>query len=273
VISAYDDTVAAGWAGGAGVVYRPLAEALLAACPVGLCGTTILDAGSGTGAVASLAEAAGAIVVAADLSVSMLAARPPESWPSVVADVVALPFSVGAFDAAVAAFLINHLDPETALRSLLRTVRPGGAVLASTWAVGADPVKAAVDAVLAAHGWRPPAWYEVMKTVLDPVSGDPGRLAEAARRAGLVDVAAWVHAECLGVRDPRAVVAYRLATPQCARWAETLDAAAKREVVDAATAAVAPRLAEWRPAAVFLRGRSPDQPKARLSAARTSASR
>jgi len=273
VISAYDDTVAAGWADGAGVVYRPLAEALLATCPVGLRGARVLDAGSGTGAVASLAAAADATVVAADLSVAMLEARPAERWPAVVADVLALPFSEGAFDAAVAAFLINHLDPEVALRSLRRAVRPGGAVVASTWAVGADPVKAAIDAVLAAHGWRPPAWYQVMKAVLDPVSGDPGRLAEAARRAGLVEVRAWVHAESLGVHDPRGVVAYRLATPQFAWWAETLDQPTRRRVVEAAAAAVAPRLAEWRPAAVFLCGRSPGQPKPRRSAARTSVSR
>jgi SAM-dependent methyltransferase len=273
VISAYDDTVAAGWAGGAGVVYGPLAEALLAACPVPLGGARVLDAGSGTGAVAMLAAAAGATVTAADLSRSMLAARGTKRWPAVVADVLALPFFEKAFDVAVAAFLINHLDPEVALRSLRRAVRPGGAVVASTWAMGADSVKTAVDAVLAAYGWRPPAWYQAMKSVLDPVSGDPGRLAEAARHAGLVDVAVWVHAESLGVHDPRAVVAYRLATPQVAWWAESLDDAARRRVVDAAASAVAPRLAQWRPAAVFVRGRSPGQPTPRLSAARSSVSR
>jgi SAM-dependent methyltransferase len=273
VIATYDDTVASGWRNGAGVVYGPLAAALLAACPVELNGASVLDAGSGTGAVASLAAAAGATVVAADLSALMLAARPPGQWPAVVADVLELPFASGAFDAAVAAFLINHVDPESALRALAATVRPGGSVVASTWATGTDPVKAAVDAVLIDHGWRPPVWYQDMKTLLDPVSGDTDRLAEKARRAGLVNVSACVHAENLCIDDPRAVVTYRLATPQFAPWAQTLDEGTRRRLVDVAAAAVAPRLREWRPAAVFLRGHTPGQPRPRRSAARASTSR
>jgi SAM-dependent methyltransferase len=273
VIATYNDTVASGWHNGAGVVYRPLAAALLAACPVELSGAAVLDAGSGTGAVASLAAAAGATVVAADLSPLMLAARPPGQWPAVVADVLALPFARGTFDAAIAAFLINHLDPETALRALAATLRPGGAVVASTWATGTDPVKAAVDAILVDHGWRPPAWYQDMKAVLDPVSGDPDRLAERARGAGLIDVEVWVHAENLGVRDPRAVVTYRLATPQFASWAHTLDEAVRRRLVDLAATAVAPQVCEWRPAAVFLRGRTPGYPRPRRLATRANASR
>ena len=177
------------------------------------------------------------------------------------------------FDAAIAAFLINHLDPESAFRELARPVRRGGAVVASTWALGADPVKTAVDAVLAAHGWQPPSWYRDMKTVLDPLSGDPDRLAGAARRAGLVDVSVWVHAQDLGVRDPRAVVNYRLATPQFAAWAATFDDRARQRLVDDAAQAAAPLLAEWRPAAVFLRGWASGQPMPRRSAARASASR
>lgn len=273
MITAYDDTVANGWARGAGVVYGPLAVALVAACPKVNPGRRVLDAGSGTGAVASVAAAAGATVVATDLSVSMMAAPPRRRWPGAVADVLTLPFPPGVFDAAIAAFLINHLDPERALRELARTVRSGGAVVASTWAVGADPVKAAVDAVLSAHGWRPPAWYRDMKTVLDPVSGDPERLAGAARQAGLVDVSAWVHAQDLGVRDARAVVNYRLATPQVAPWAATLAEGARERLVDQAALVTAPLLAEWRPAAVFLRGWATGQPRPRRSAARASASR
>lgn len=273
MITAYDDTVARAWARGAGVVYGPLAAALIAACPEVNSGSRVLDAGSGTGAVASVAAAAGATVVATDLSVSMLAAAPRRRWPGTVADVLALPFPPGVFDAAIAAFLINHLDPERALRELARTVRPGGAVVASTWALGADPVKAAVDAVLSAHGWQPPAWYRDMKTVLDPVSGDPEPLAGAARRAGLVDVSAWVHAEDLGVRDPRVVVNYRLATPQLAPWSATLDEGTRERLVNEAAHAAAPLLAEWRPAAVFLRGWATGQPSPRRSAARASASR
>lgn len=233
----------------------------------------MLDAGSGTGAVASHAAAAGAAVVAADLSVAMMAARRGRRWSGVVADVLALPFAGEAFDAAIAAFLVNHLDPEAALRALARTVRPGGAVMASTWANGPDPVKSAADSVLAAWGWQPPAWYQDMKTVLDPISGDPERLAETARRAGLVDVAAWVHAEDIGVRDPVTAVCYRLATPHVAWWVATLDDTTRQRLVDDAATAVAPLLAGWRPAAVFLHGRVSGQLKPRRAATRARASR
>ena len=91
MITAYGETVAAEWAQGAGVVYGPLAAALVGACPVVRAGTRVLDAGSGTGAVGSAAAAAGATVVAADLSVSMMAAGPRRRWPGAVADVLALP--------------------------------------------------------------------------------------------------------------------------------------------------------------------------------------
>jgi len=100
-----------------------------------------------------------------------------------------------------------------------------------------------------------------------------GVAAAAARRAGLVDVAAWIHAEDLGVRDPRAVVAYRVATPQVAWWCAGLDDRTRERIIDDAAVAVAPLLAEWRPAAVFLRSRSAGQPRPRRLAAAAAAAR
>lgn len=111
--TAYDG-VAAGWDTGAGTVYLPLARALVTSSPVPLAGRLVLDVGSGTGAVAAAAEAAGARVVTADRSgdmVTFLAGR----WPAVAADVVSLPLHDGAFDAVLAGFVINHLTPATAL--------------------------------------------------------------------------------------------------------------------------------------------------------------
>jgi SAM-dependent methyltransferase len=272
VTAAYGDTVSAGWHTGAGVVYEPLAAALVATCPVPLDGAVVLDAGSGSGAVASLVAAAGATVVASDLSRSMIAAQPGRSWPAAVADVLALPFPSDAFHAAIAAFLVNHLDPEAALGEMARVVRAGGAVAASTWADRPDAIKAAIDRILAGAGWKPPDWYRVMKSVVLPVSGDPDRLGAAAERAGLVDIAVSVHAEVLGVSDPVAVVGYRVATPHIAPWLSGLDSTTRHGLIAAAAAAIEPLLAEWRPAAVFLYGRVPDQPS-RRSAARANASR
>jgi SAM-dependent methyltransferase len=169
VITVYDDTVAAVWATSAGVVYDPLAAALVASCPVELAGARVLDAGSGTGVASSMVVAAGGTAVACDLSSSMLATQPDRRWPAAVADLLALPFRPAGFDVAIAAFLLNHLDPEIGIRGLAGVVRPGGAVIASSWAAGADPVKSAIDGILTSRGWKPPPWYLTMKTVVEAV--------------------------------------------------------------------------------------------------------
>jgi SAM-dependent methyltransferase len=268
--TAYGDTVAAGWQA-ADPVYRPIAMALLAACPAPLAGRRVLDVGSATGLVVSLADAAGATVVGSDLSAPMLAARPDRTWPAVVADGLGLPFRPGTFDVVTAAFLINHIDPEAALREMARVVRPGGALVASTWLTRPDPVKSAIDSVLAAHGWEPPDWYRIMKSVIERVSGDPEKLGMAARGAGLVDVTTTVHADRLGLRDPLAVVGYRLATPHVAPWVASLDAPTRDMLTQESAAAAMPLLAEWRPAAIFLTGRVRGQANGR-SATRANAS-
>ena len=56
------DAVAAGWAGGPGSMYEPLARTLVAAAPVPLAGCLVLDLGAGTGVAgraARLARGAG----------------------------------------------------------------------------------------------------------------------------------------------------------------------------------------------------------------------
>ena len=257
VTSVYGDTVAAVWADGAGVVYDPLAAALVATCPVRLPGARVLDAGSGTGVTASLVAAEGGRVVACDLSSSMISAQRGRRWPAAVADVLALPFPPQAFDAAIAAFLLNHIDPVAGLRELTRVVRPRGAVIASTWAAGPDPVKSVIDGILTARGWRPPPWYRTMKTVIEAVSGDPEGLGAAAHRAGLVEVSVTRRAEGLGVGDPLAVTHYRLAVPHIFPWVAGLDETTKGRLIDEAASAVEPLLPDWRPAVLFLAGRSP----------------
>lgn len=249
------------WDAAAGVVYRPLARSLVAASPVPLAGRLVLDIGSGTGAVAQAAAARGARVVAIDRSTEMVSYRSGQGWPVIVADVLALPLRDGVFDAAVAGFLLNHLPPGPALAELVRVVRPGGVVLASTWAGGQrDSAKAAIDAVVASWGWVPPAWYQAMREQVKQVSGNPERLTVTARQAGLAFVRAWVHRENLGLLSSHAVVAYRLATPHIAPWVGTLDPPARAELVRQALVAVQPHAPGWRPAAVLLAGRVVSQP-------------
>lgn len=260
VTTAYDG-LAHEWDAAAGLVYRPLARSLVAASPVELAGCLVLDIGSGTGAVAQAAAARGARVVVVDRSIGMVSYRSGQGWPAVVADVLALPLCDGVFDAAVAGFLLNHLPPGPALAELARVVRPGGVVLASTWAGGQrDPVKAAIDAVVASWGWVPPAWYQAMQEQVEYESGNPERLAATAWQAGLVSVRAWLHREDLGLLGSHAVVAYRLATPQIAPWVGALDPPARVELVRQALAAVRPHAQGWRPAAVLLTGRVSSQP-------------
>lgn len=86
----------------------------------------------------------GARVVAADRTMNMVAYQGTLRWPALAADALALPFVDGAFDAALAGFLVNRLAPAPVLAELARAVRAHGAVLASSWAAEApDPVKIA----------------------------------------------------------------------------------------------------------------------------------
>lgn len=267
--TAYDG-LAAGWEDQAGRVYRPLAEALVCAAPLPLAGRRVLDAGSGTGLVAAAAKRRGARVVVVDQAIGMLQFQGGRQGPGAAADVLALPFRAGSFDIALAGFVINHVVPSTGLARLAHVVRPGGAVVASTWVRDVpDAVKVAVDRVVAEWGWRPPAWYLAMKNELDPVSGSAERLSAAAREAGLVDVRVSAAAHDLGMLKPGDAVAYRLALPQLAAWAVGLNESARATLFQAACEAVAPHIAAWRPAMILLTGfvTAPVQPSSRAAAA------
>jgi len=217
-----------------------------------------------------VAASAGARVIAVDESMRMLAHVGSGATGVAAADVLALPFRNCTFDAVLGGFLLNHLSPVPAIKEMARVLRPNGVMIASTWAYGPDPVKSAIDAVIAARGWSAPAWYRKMKVELEPCSGDPSALAAAARRAGLVEVRASVRRPDLGVRDPRDVVAYRLAVPHIAPWLAALDETERSGVTREALAAVRRHVAEWRPAVVVLSGRAQAQPS-RPDAARSSA--
>jgi SAM-dependent methyltransferase len=266
VANAYDD-LAAEWDGAAGPVYRPLARLLVQASPVPLAARLILDVGSGTGAVTQAAEAVGARVVAADRSFSMAAHVRGRGWSAMAADGLALPVGDGVFDAALAGFLLNHLPPRPTLTEMGRAVRAGGIVLATTWdASRPDPVKQAIDATLVSRGWVRPTWYRRLKAEVEPVSGDPRCLKEAAEEAGLIDVVATVNRPELPIRDPHAVVAYRLAMAHIAPWVAALDQPQYAELVREAQAVVTPLVGTWRPAAIVLTGSVGAHPKERDAA-------
>ena len=250
------DRSAESWDAAAGKVYGPLGRVLLDSSPFDLAGRFVLDAGCGTGAVAHAALEQGARVVAVDRSVAMLRGRRAAPLTAVAGDVLDLPFGNQGFDAVTAGFVINQVRPADGLAELARITRPGGAVLASTWASRPpDPVKRAMEEVLLASGWTRPPWYVSMKSTLEPISGDPDRLAEAAREAGLTEVRATMLRADLRIDDPAAVVAYRLALPHIAEWFYALDDARRKALTDQGIRAVRTLLSAWRPAVVLLSGR------------------
>ncbi len=114
----------------------PAAETAVAQVPA-LTGTTVLDAGCGTGAAARAALVRGAArVVGADVNRFMLAVgreslTAAEFWD---ADVRALPFPDGSFDVVACTHTLQFVpEPERAVREFARVLRPGGRLVLTTW--------------------------------------------------------------------------------------------------------------------------------------------
>jgi SAM-dependent methyltransferase len=115
---------------------RLFADALLDATDLKP-GQQILDVACGTGYVAGLAMARGAIARGADFSEPMLA-QATRLHPSIEfdhADAEALPYPDNSFDAVVVNFGVHHFPfPERALAEIRRVLRPSGKTAFSVWA-------------------------------------------------------------------------------------------------------------------------------------------
>lgn len=230
------DASAQSWLAGPDAVFDVLAEELVA----GVRGL-VVDAGCGTGTATRRLLAEGARVVAVDSSPGMLRiTRDSLGVPAVLGDVCRLPLADGCVDAAVLGFVLNHVEsPWRALAEVRRVLRPGGRVRASTWARD-DPrlVQAAVEEVLTAHGWRPPAWYGSFKVSSARESDTAELLTAAAHRAGLVGGSVVPQDVPLPL-GAAALVSWRLGLPHTAPWFAALDRPARARVVEQAEAAVA----------------------------------
>jgi len=222
-VAAYSASAQA-WRRGPERIYDRLAEVLVAHSPLPLAGCRVLDVGAGTGAAGRAALAAGAAaVVAVDAAAGMLAHDAGRRPPAVVGDALALPLAGAVFDASVAAFSLNHLtDPGAGLREMARVTRPGGALVASSYAADdGHPVRVAVESALAARGWAPPPWARALREEALVLLASVEGCAAAARAAGLD-----ARIEALRVPFPElhgpALVAWRLGMAQHAPFVTRL---------------------------------------------------
>jgi SAM-dependent methyltransferase len=253
-LDAYRDAASA-WAGQVGSVYGRLARTVVGDCPVPLTGARVLDLGAGTGVVSDLAVAAGARVVAVDLSEDMLRYERAGRPTAVLADALVLPFRRASFDAVIAACLVNHFEhPADAIRAASSVVRSGGAVVASAFSAAPDPMKQALDHVATSHGWEPPAWYSMIKRASSTHLGTTDTFTATGRAGGLDAISVRRHDVDMSGLSPSDAVAYRFSLPPFAPWLGALDEAERRKVVDEATNAATPIIATWRVKLLVLAG-------------------
>ena len=109
---------------------QDVALALLAAAAP----ARLLEVGCGTGALAARCAAElGCEVVALDASAEMVRATQALGIAAMTGDVQELPFPDGAFDCAVAAWMLYHVpDLDRGVAELARVLRPGGRLVAIT---------------------------------------------------------------------------------------------------------------------------------------------
>jgi SAM-dependent methyltransferase len=245
---------AEGWDAAASRVYGPLAVALVARSPHPLAGRLVLDAGAGTGFGSSALAAAGARVVATDLSAGMLLHRSRQRPPSAVADIARLPLAERSVDDAIAPFVLNHLaEPVAALSELGRVVRAGGAVLATVFANSSSSLaRDRVDEVAARLGFAVPSWYRELKATHAAAVGTPDALVAVAVAAGLDAPRVEQARVDVGVLRADDLVDYRLSQAQYTPWMATLTADQRSEVRRSAIAAAAPVMQPYRPTVLFL---------------------
>jgi SAM-dependent methyltransferase len=237
VAEAYTATGGA-WETGPGRVYDRLSAVTVACSPVSWADAFVLDLGAGTGAATRAVLDAGASrVIAIDVATGMLAHDAANRPPAVVGDALALPFRAASFDAVVAAFSVNHLtEPAAGLAEARRVTRPGGAVVASSYAADdTHPVKEAVEVALAARGWEIDPSFARMKREAVPQLATEEGVAAAATAAGLDPEITPVRVPFPEL-DAEALVAWRLGMAHHAPFVAGLPPAERAAVVVEAVA-------------------------------------
>lgn len=256
VPTAYEG-VARAWASGPSRLYDRLADEVVGAYPGGVRDHHVLDIGAGTGAVSRAVLRCGGRATAVDAASDMVVHMRAHGLHAVSGDLLSLPFDDLAFDGAVAAFSVSHVDdPVRALQEARRVVRHGGVVMVGLFA--ARPVNASkeiVDDVAERFGFVRPAWYQRLKRELEPMTNTSHALGECARRAGLPDVLIVEREVSTGIVTPSEIVTSRVGMAHLAPFVDTLETTRRSEFIAAAIAAVARDPQPLRPVLLIMSSR------------------
>jgi len=195
----------------------------------------VLDVGCGCGTLlGSIRQSVPeGFVVGVDRAAGMLALAPPE-FPRAVMNGGRLGFAAGAFDSAVAVFVLFHTaDPGQVLREIRRVLRPGGNLGTTTW--GSDPGFPAHRAWLEELDACGATADPVRMTDYEPVR-TPERMRKLLEAAGFESVRTWTRPfghlftvdEFLTLRTQHGSSARRFASLGSAAKSRLLDRARRR---------------------------------------------
>ena len=251
--------VAAAWDEGPSRVYDVLARAVVSAYPGDIAGLRVLDIGAGTGAVSRALAERRAVSTAIDLAPDMVARLRAQGFTAVVGDIRALPFDDAAFDGAVAAFAISHVDdPGRVLAEARRVVRSDGVILVGVFSTQAvNTSKQVVDAIAEGFGFVKPEWYRRFKQELEPMCATQQALEARARDAGIAVIRVEERVVDTGVSEPSDIVTARLGMAHLAPFVASLSSDRRAEFITAAVDAVALDPQPIRPTILILTGRRP----------------